>query len=247
MVNTLPPNGRVRLGLLRKQSHLSVDIQCLNSADSIAVTIAAFEAATAGRFADCAARANEYASRYVQQSYIYSLGRQCSILGGLTKGEAVYTTYLTWWTLRLQELKYHPERMEETRSEYLGAQTELLGAGQPLLVDELRRQWSLATGESSPPLPATPPVAKYVPPRSVAPQFPVNVRSAGSSCESGHWIEEVTDDGDVVELEDGSLWQVDGADTVDSALWLASESIVVCDGKLINTDDHESVEAERIR
>jgi hypothetical protein len=54
-------------------------------------------------------------------------------------------------------------------------------------------------------------------------------------------------DGSIVKLEDGSLWQVDGADTVDSALWLPTDEIVTCDGKLINTDDKESVAAEKIR
>jgi len=47
-------------------------------------------------------------------------------------------------------------------------------------------------------------------------------------------------------LEDGSLWRVDDTDTVDSALWLPTTDIVVCDGKLINTEDNESVEAQRI-
>ena len=53
-------------------------------------------------------------------------------------------------------------------------------------------------------------------------------------------------DGAIIKLEDGSLWRVDDTDTVDSALWLPTTDIVVCDGKLINTEDNESVEAQRI-
>ena len=65
-------------------------------------------------------------------------------------------------------------------------------------------------------------------------------------CNSGHWISDNIDDGKYIKLEDGSLWEVDGADTVDSSLWLETDDITVCDGKLINTDDKESVEARHI-
>jgi len=51
----------------------------------------------------------------------------------------------------------------------------------------------------------------------------------------------------VAELGDGSVWKVDTADVIDSALWLPISDIVVCDGKLINTDDNETVSARRIR
>jgi hypothetical protein len=68
-----------------------------------------------------------------------------------------------------------------------------------------------------------------------------------SSCESGHWINEVMGDGAVIKLEDGSIWKVDDVDQIDSALWLPTTEIVVCNGQLINTEDNESVHAERVR
>jgi hypothetical protein len=68
-----------------------------------------------------------------------------------------------------------------------------------------------------------------------------------SECEAGHWIESVSDDGQLVKLEDGSIWEVDTVDAIDSALWLPTTEIVVCDDKLINTDDNETVSAIRIR
>lgn len=74
------------------------------------------------------------------------------------------------------------------------------------------------------------------------------VRGGGASgCEDGHWIESVSSDGSIVKLEDGSVWEVDAGDAVDSALWLPVSDIVACDDKLINTDDNESVSATRIR
>lgn len=72
-------------------------------------------------------------------------------------------------------------------------------------------------------------------------------RSSSSNCESGHWIESVSDGGEIIKLEDGSIWQVDALDIIDSALWLPTSEIVVCDDKLINTDDNETVSATRLR
>jgi hypothetical protein len=109
VINALPPTGRVRLGLVRKQSHLTATIQCLNSADRLSVIIAAYDAAAEGKFSDCADRANDYSRDYVQQAYAYGLWRRCSIFAGLTTDEAIQTTFLTYWTLRLQESKGHPE------------------------------------------------------------------------------------------------------------------------------------------
>lgn len=71
--------------------------------------------------------------------------------------------------------------------------------------------------------------------------------SSGSGCEPGHWVESVSNDGQIVKLEDGSIWEVDAVDSIDSALWLPTTDIVACDDKLINTDDNETVSATRIR
>jgi hypothetical protein len=77
---------------------------------------------------------------------------------------------------------------------------------------------------------------------------PVRARRFGASgCESGHWVQSVSGNGEIVQLEDGSIWQVDAVDAIDTMLWLPTTEIVVCDGKLINTDDNESVDAIRIR
>ena len=69
---------------------------------------------------------------------------------------------------------------------------------------------------------------------------------AERACEYGHWIETVSDDGEVIVLENGSVWEVDSIDTVTSSLWLPVSSILICDGRLINTDDNEVVSAEQI-
>jgi len=67
------------------------------------------------------------------------------------------------------------------------------------------------------------------------------------ACEAGHSVKSVHADGKIVILEDGTVWEIDDVDTVDTALWLPTTEIVVCDDKLINTDDDETVGARRIR
>lgn len=74
-----------------------------------------------------------------------------------------------------------------------------------------------------------------------------NRRFSPSSCESGHWVTSVSSNGQIVKLEDGSIWEVDSVDAIDSALWLPTTDIVACDDKLINTDDNETVSASRLR
>lgn len=70
--------------------------------------------------------------------------------------------------------------------------------------------------------------------------------SASANCEDGHWVKSVSSDGKIVVLEDGTVWKVDDADADTTALWLPTTEIVACDDKLIDTDDGETVEAERI-
>ena len=72
---------------------------------------------------------------------------------------------------------------------------------------------------------------------------------ASYACESGHWIEKKTSDGSIIILEDGSTWEIDPIDRIDTALWLVTENIIVCedDGVLINTDSNaEKVGAKQI-
>ncbi len=66
-------------------------------------------------------------------------------------------------------------------------------------------------------------------------------------CESGHWIESISENGKIITLEDGSIWDVDPVDAVDSSRWLPSAGVVVCDDALINTKTNEKVSVTRVR
>lgn len=50
-----------------------------------------------------------------------------------------------------------------------------------------------------------------------------------------------------MKLDDGSVWEVDSADSSTSSLWLPTTDIVACEDKLINTEDGETVEAIRLK
>jgi len=72
-------------------------------------------------------------------------------------------------------------------------------------------------------------------------------RSSKEGCVEGHWVSSVTGGGELIKLEDGSIWEVDAADTVHSMLWLPTEEILICGQTLINTDNGEKVRAKRLR
>lgn len=82
-------------------------------------------------------------------------------------------------------------------------------------------------------------IAVPSPPSRPSIGVPSSPRLTGG-CESGHWISSVGGDGKIIRLEDGSMWEVDDVDTVDTAIWLPVSNVVVCENKLINVDDNES-------
>lgn len=249
LINRLQDTKSVDLTIGRESEEIVVRVKCLNSADSISVYLAALNGAASGDFRECAERAQEYGQKFGAFSRVYSVWRRCALRARQLKPESVWTTYATYWTLRLQELKFKPMAVERTRTPYLHALVQFSNAGQYVLADELRRQWAIATGEpfvSGVVLPGS--QSAFVSRPSSAPTAPsVPFAPAGSSCENGHWIQQVIGNGAFVNLEDGTLRKIDSLDTIDSSLWLPTSDIVVCDGQLINTDDDESVGATRIR
>lgn len=58
-----------------------------------------------------------------------------------------------------------------------------------------------------------------------------------------------SDDGSILILADGSVWEVSAVDTIDSSLWLPTETIIIPDSQdcLINKDNGEKVEAQRVK
>ena len=69
------------------------------------------------------------------------------------------------------------------------------------------------------------------------------------SCDD-NTIQSVSSDGSVIIMLSGAVFQVDVVDQVDTALWLATEDVLICDGdtKIINKDDNgEHAAVKRLR
>jgi hypothetical protein len=120
--------------------------------------------------------------------------------------------------------------------------------------------------------PATPPFPAIIPqssaPQPTPPSAPSPSVAASSSSKSGsqslpsgtytgvgggHWISEVSSNGAIITLEDGSLWEVSALDRVDTALWLPTTNITVLRSQspvgdfkytLVNKDDGEKALAK---
>lgn len=77
------------------------------------------------------------------------------------------------------------------------------------------------------------------------------VSYAGSS--SGHWIKSKADNGGIVILEDGSMWEINSLDRIDTSLWLPISNVTILKASspvgdykytLVNTDDGEKALAK---
>ncbi|MBA3353212.1 MAG: hypothetical protein H0U23_12480 [Blastocatellia bacterium] len=93
-------------------------------------------------------------------------------------------------------------------------------------------------------------------PETVPPSYPRLAGRSGSYAGAGgvyislgkhHWIRSKTSGGEIITLEDGSIWQIDPLDRIDTSLWLPTSDITVVEADggylLINTDDGEKAHA----
>lgn len=67
------------------------------------------------------------------------------------------------------------------------------------------------------------------------------------ACETGLSVQANLGGGQIIKLDDGSVWKVDSVDAIDIRLWLVGDDIVACDDKLVHIDDGEEVQAARIK
>ena len=67
------------------------------------------------------------------------------------------------------------------------------------------------------------------------------------TCENGHWIQSVAENGETIKLENNSTWQVNSNDRAISSTWAPLSDITVCASYLINTDDGNTVTATRVK
>jgi hypothetical protein len=252
ILKTFRPNDTVSVTLNRGGATLRRQVACKSTATNLSLRIVALEFAAAGDFFACYAKAREDNSHLVK-AFTFSLQTSCGKHAGQLSAQEVAVRQVQYWGLRFDDIKALPnsvELLQKLRPNVLGDITALETTGQLRLGNELDRMLSIASGTPSAP-PREAAVGRIYPApvirNTVSPRRRSAVASGSTDCESGHWVESVTDDGEIVKLEDGSIWEVSAGDTVDSALWLPTTEIIVCDGRLINTDDNEKVDATRIR
>jgi hypothetical protein len=83
-----------------------------------------------------------------------------------------------------------------------------------------------------------------VPSAAVAPSAPVVSPYAGGS--TGHWIKSKASNGAIITLEDGSVWEIQSLDRIETASWLPISNVTIFRNSagigdykyvLVNTDD----------
>jgi len=62
--------------------------------------------------------------------------------------------------------------------------------------------------------------------------LPTLLQSEGAGCDFPHRVVAVTADGEFVRLEDGSLWEIQVPDRVNTRRWRETETVFVCKGNL---------------
>jgi hypothetical protein len=67
----------------------------------------------------------------------------------------------------------------------------------------------------------------------------LSVFALAQACDE-HYIKSIADGGRIIILDDGTIYK--SLDSVTSSIWLPISEVVVCDDKIINTDDGETVD-----
>ncbi|MEM5871920.1 MAG: hypothetical protein QW051_03540 [Candidatus Aenigmatarchaeota archaeon] len=112
-----------------------------------------------------------------------------------------------------------------------------LGIGSELLIPELNQKCRIlnseylgSIGSFNSPL--------FTEPEMVTPE---------DDCDEKHWIRYKSDDGSIIILEDGSVWEVNPIDRIYSILWLPTDDVIICNGKMINLDNGEKVNVKKLK
>jgi hypothetical protein len=60
---------------------------------------------------------------------------------------------------------------------------------------------------------------------------------AASDCEEDS-LQTVSEGGEILIMLSGSVFQVEGGDTVDTQLWLSADDVIICGNTMINKDEN---------
>lgn len=128
-------------------------------------------------------------------------------------------------------------RRYEGRDVLISSPGLFLGIGSKLVIPDLDQECRIRNSE---------PIFDLGSPASIT-SSPNADQLVSTTCEDGHWILSIKSNGELITLEDGSIWQVDSLDTIYTGIWLPITNITVCGNTMINTDDGERVGVSKIR
>jgi len=67
-----------------------------------------------------------------------------------------------------------------------------------------------------------------------------------ADCDTDQQVKAIIEKGSVVELKDGSVWQIEPVDTDNTMYWRPGAHVTVCEGELINPSAKQLAHAARI-
>ncbi len=73
------------------------------------------------------------------------------------------------------------------------------------------------------------------------------LKASPDMCIDGHWISSVSNNGEIVVLEDSSVWEVNVVDAIKSMLWLPTQKVLICGNRMINNRNGKIVRVFRLK
>lgn len=112
-----------------------------------------------------------------------------------------------------------------------------LGVSFKLLMSELNEEYEIWNSESH----------GFTKTYSPFPSWKFKKNKLKDDCTEKHWIKSKSDDGSIIILEDGTVWEVDVLDRINSMLWLPTEDVIICNEEMINLSNDEKVDVLNLR
>lgn len=67
------------------------------------------------------------------------------------------------------------------------------------------------------------------------------------ACTAPHWLLSIQHQGRELQLDDGSLWQIDAVQALDTVSWSPTDPIVACHAELTDMAEHQLVHAHQLQ
>lgn len=143
-----PPDGQIRVRLQRAGSEHVVTAHCTDVKPFYTALREGAEAAVANDGGGCADKLAAAARLHGLSSIWLRLSMSCSIRAGRLSGARMWRTDYDLYRQRILETQYTPAALAGIRHGVLGAVRDLRQSGNPVLADELEKQYAAAVAGS---------------------------------------------------------------------------------------------------